>query len=430
MKITEVSNSFWDSQSNRRITPQRLTADITTEYVIIGAGFTGLNAAWALMQAGAETVVLEAKEPGWGASGRNGGMAVLRYKKGWSELARSYGAEKAKMLLTLLESAVNTIENNVHELDLDCGFQRYGHITAAYSHNDVESLINDVVWLTDTANYHHARNLSQAETAELMGSNYYSGGYLDDRAAGINPLAYCREFAYALVQRGLSLYTQTGVQRVEKLSDGYLLHTDSGSVKAARVLFASNGYTGLYPMAKNISQRIVPVTSSVIATSAIDKAIYERILPQGHLVTDTKYLVNYFRRVPGNRLLFGGRGALSGQEKPQIYNNLRKQLCHVYPELHEVSLDYKWSGHVAVTLDDFPHIGHCEDDGIFALGYGGRGVALSHLLGKTLAESALGQQVSLGPMSHELSKVPFHRFRLPFMGVVAGYYWLRDQMGR
>lgn len=430
MITTEVSNSLWHSLSQPKTKTGPLKNDIATDCVVIGAGFTGLNAAWTLMKAGVEVVVLEANEPGWGASGRNGGMAVLRYKKSWSELAAIYGTEKAINMLALLESAVNTIENNVNELKLNCGFHRYGHITAAYSKHDLNILMKDIEWLKNSTSYTHAYLLDKQQTSELIGSNCYQGGYLDEKAAGINPLAYCREFANALMQRGLSFFSQTAVVEIQKQPGGYLIKTDRGSVKAKRLLLATNGYTGLFPLAKDVSRRFVPVTSSVITTSTIDDAIYKNILPKGHLVTDTRHLVNYFRRIPGNRLLFGGRGSLSGREKKAIYKNLHRQLCFIYPELRDISLDYEWSGHVAVTLDDFPHVGRSANDTFFALGYGGRGVALSHLLGKALADMVLGNEKQLGPMSSELPEIPFHRFRLPFMGIVAGYYWMQDKISR
>lgn len=428
MKATKMPGSFWNSLENVNVQTKRLENEMIAEHVIIGAGLTGLNAAWELMKNGADVVLLEASEPGWGASGRNAGMVVLRYKKNWSELAHRYGHNKTKRLLELLERSVAAIENNIRDLNLSCDFQRDGHITAAYTRQDLARLKKDVVWLKAEANYHHAQLLNKERTAELLGSNYYLGGYLDQQAAGLNPLAYCRELAAALIKRGLPLFTQTAVQQVQRRQDGYFVKTQHGGVKARRLIVATNGYTDLYPIARGISQGIVPVTTAVAVTNTIDDTLYRRILPQGHLVTDTKNLINYFRRLPGNRLLFGGQGSLSGQESISIYRKLHKQLGVIFPELRGTVLKYRWLGHVALTRDDFPHIGHCDNGGVFALGYGGRGVALSHLLGQELAALALGHKASLGPMSKELQKIPFHRLRLPLIGALTGYYWLRDKL--
>lgn len=429
MLVTDVSSSFWHSIAPPPAPENRLEDSINVDCIVVGAGLSGLNAAWNLMKKDVSVCVLEAHTAGWGASGRNGGMAVLRYKQSWSGLVKNFGNETARMLLNLINGAVDNIEANVNELGLDGDFKRYGHFTAAFNNNDVSMLQKDIEWLQKEANYNNASVLNKQEAADLLGSNFYQGGYLDTRSAGINPLGYCREFAAALVQRGLQLYTNTAVSNIRKINNEYIVTTDHGSVKAKRIIITTNGYSGMYKMPVNLARRVVPVTSSVIATAPIPDDIFNAILPHGHLVTDTRHLVTYFRKLSGNRILFGGRGSLSGKDKPATYKRLHEQLCAVYPALTKVAVDYKWSGHVAVTLDDLPHIGSIDNNGLYAMGYGGRGVALTHLLGAALADMAVGETQNLGPMSKELKTIPFHSLRLPAMSMVATYYWLRDKLG-
>jgi glycine/D-amino acid oxidase-like deaminating enzyme len=101
----------------------------------------------------------------------------------------------------------------------------------------------------------------------------------------------------------------------------------------------------------------VPVSSSVVTTEPLPDALLARILPQRHVVSDTRHLLNYFRVGPGNRLLYGGRGSLTGKESPELYSGLERKLVETYPALSGVAIDHRWSGKVAVTLDDFPHAG-------------------------------------------------------------------------
>lgn len=426
MPFADASSSLWNAIAPPAPKLERLQQNLQVDCVIIGAGFTGLNAAWHLMKRGLQVCLLEAYEPGWGASGRNGGMAVLRYKHGWSTLAQKFGNETTLLLYGLVQEAVNNIEANVQELGLDGGFKRYGHLTAAHTSSDFRGLQNDIDWLAATAGDRTPRLLSQSQVMSAIGTSVYKGGYLDSRAAGINPLGYARELAAALVARGLPMYGSTPALKVEQSEKGYRVHTEGGTVTADRMVVATNAYTSMHQMPGDLARRIVPATSSVIATQALPDDVYATILPGEELVTDTRHLVNYFRRVPGNRILFGGRGSMSGRENEQIYNGLLKQLRATFPALGDVPIEFRWSGQVAVTLDDFPHVGNWASQGHFAMGYGGRGVALTHVLGRALADMVMGTTVDAGPMSAPLDTIPFHAWRLPAINIVASYYRLRD----
>lgn len=403
-----------------------LAGELRTDVAIIGGGFTGLAAAHHLLRASVPCVVLEANDIGWGASGRNGGMAVLRYKAPWAALARRHGDGVARHLHCLLLEAVDLLEATVEEHGIDCGFARHGHITAANGRAAIAMLEADIQWLA-TLGDRTPRMLDAAATAELAGTDCYLGAYLDPRAAGIHPLNYARGLAGGLERRGVPIFTGTPAVAVQEDGQGVTINTPAGTVRAQQLVIGTNAYTELFRFGNDLQRRVVPVSTSVITTAPLPETQLRALLPQGHLVSDTRHLLNYFRIAPGNRLLFGGRGSLTGSESPGVYSGLERRLVETFPALSGITVDHRWSGKVAVTMDDFPHIGRLSPRVSYAMGYGGRGVALTNLLGKLLAAQARGETVNAGPMSAgSFAPIPFHALRIPAMKAVAGYYRLLD----
>lgn len=420
--------SFWSAVAPPPLDAPQLTQTLHVDCAVVGGGFTGLNAAWQLMKKGVQTCVLEANDAGWGASGRNGGMMVLRYKHGWAELAQQLGTEATILLYHLVHEAVDTIEENVRELDIDGGFSRCGHITAANTQAKARALQKDLAWLKTNVADTGPQFLSADQMLAHLGTTSYCGGYLDPKAGGINPLQYARELAAALVQRGLPIHAGTVVQRIETRPDQCVLHTPGGTVIAKTVVLATNAYSDQPALTPSLHRSIVPVNTSVVVTQALPQDIYQQILPGQQLVTDTRHLVNYFRRVPGNRILYGGRGSLTRAEHDGIYRGLMESLSHTFPVLRQTAIDYRWSGRVAITLNDFPHVGQHSERIFYALGYGGRGVALSHLLGKLVADMVTGTPRRNSTLYAPLRPIPLHDWRLPMLNLVALYFRLRDTL--
>ena len=420
--------SVWLTTANPAPELAQLERDLQTDVAIVGAGYTGLAAAHHLSRAGVDCVVLEANDVGWGASGRNGGMAVLRYKTAWSVLARKLGRERTRNARRLLHQALDLLEETVAEYRIECGFARYGHITAANGKRALATLTADVQWLASEGD-RAPRMLDSGETADLTGTRCYLGGYFDPRAGGIHPLNYARGFARGLADKGVAIYVRTPVYALRDEALGVVLETPRATVRAKQVLLATNAYTDLERYGTDLRQRIVPVSTSVITTAPLDDSVLDRIVRERHLVSDTRHLLNYFRVAPGNRLLYGGRGSLTGKESPDVYRGLEAKLRSTFPVLEGVAIDHRWSGKVAVTLDDFPHVGRVSPKVAYAMGYGGRGVALTNLLGKLLAHLALGDLIDAGPMSGgAFGRVPLHRLRIPAMKAVAGYYRVLDAL--
>ena len=126
-------DSLWQATAPPAPNLPELRSDIETEGAIIGSGYTGVAAARHLLRAAVPCVVVEANDVGWGASGRNGGFAVPRFKKGFAALDRTYGTVSARLLRTGAVDAIDEIERTVADFALDCGFAFCGHLLAAHS---------------------------------------------------------------------------------------------------------------------------------------------------------------------------------------------------------------------------------------------------------------------------------------------------------
>ncbi|WP_149301182.1 NAD(P)/FAD-dependent oxidoreductase [Aureimonas fodinaquatilis] len=437
MRVSESDNpafqhpqSVWTATGTEVPALPTLQRRVQTDAVIIGAGFTGLNAAWELSQRGVSCVVLEASDLGWGASGRNGGMAVLRYKKPWSTLSSSLGEEKARRLYKLIHEAVDTLEENVQTLQLECGFQRCGHITAATNAKATQTLQKDIEWLSSSVQDNSPRMLSADEMREHTGSSIYTGSYLDKRSAGVHPLDYSRQFGQALLAKGVEIYGGSAATSLTSEGDWIRVDTPGGSVQARKVLICNNAYPGTLEQSNALIRRVLPMTVAVIATAPLPDDLSPAILPNGELVTDMRNLVNYYRRTPDGGLLFGGRGSFTGTDSPKFFNLLHSQLGETFPQLRDIEIRHHWTGHIAMTLDHFPHMGALGNKVFYALGYGGRGVALSNLLGKHLARLALGEKNEMVTMSDDhFEPIPLRGLHLPIMQTAAFYYRFRDKFG-
>ena len=421
--------SYWVETGNPAPVLPTASGDRKADVVIIGAGFTGLSTAFHLSQTGIEAVVVEAKDVGWGASGRNGGMLPPRYKKGFATIAKTYGNEVTRRLHAIVHEAIDTVETIVSDCALDCGFARTGQITAAHSNAHLASLKADCAWMAAEAGDAATLVLSRSEMIDEVGANIHIGGWLDPRGAGIHPLNYVRGLADALQKRGVPIFVGSPVRRLVEEPDGIRLELPGGTITARQVVIATNAYTDATGFAiGGLERRIVPVNTSVICTNPIGSNRAGAVLPSRRMVADTKHIMNWYRMMPDNRMIFGGRGDITGRsDDPAVYGKLERQLSETFPAITDVGVGHRWSGKIAITRDDFPHIGRLSPRIAYAMGYGGRGVALANVLGKYLAQLVQGKTVDAGPMStNAFAPIPFHAFRVPGMQIVARWYQYLD----
>jgi glycine/D-amino acid oxidase-like deaminating enzyme len=422
--------SFWAATANPHPALPRLERDIETDVAIVGGGFTGLTTAHYLSRSRVECVVLEANDAGWGASGRNGGMAVLRYKSGWSALAREHGREVAREMFRSLHDAIDSLEATIAEYGIDCAFSRCGHVTAAHGPKPLAALEDDVRWLEREMGYEGASLLSRAETRRLTGTDEYVGAFLERRSGALHPLNYARGLA-AAVAKQVPVFVSTPVTGYRRDGERFVLQTPAARVFARRIVVATNAYTGVFALPNDLARRIVPVPSNIVATAPLPSSIARELLPEGHVVTDSRRINLYFRLTPDRRMLFGSRGHLSGSNEPWAFKDIEAAMRRVFPALRAAAIDYRWNGRVGFSLDYFPHIGTAEPGVYYALGYSGRGVVLTHMAGKLLAAMLRGEPIDAGPLTRKpFEPILLHGLHPLGIRLYTAYYRLLDARER
>jgi len=388
--------------------------------VVIGAGYTGLSAALHLAEAGREVVVVEATGIGERASGLNGGQVIPGVKPDPDTLERLLGPYAGGRLVATTGAGPDLVFDLIARHGIECEARRAGWIQPATSEAALEQLGRRVEqWLRRGA---AVSLLSRSEVLQLTGSALYCGGLLDRRGGTVQPLAYVRGLAQAVLRAGGRIHTYSPALRLGRRGGSWTIDTPQGSVSAPVVIIATDAYTGA--ISDELRRTMVPVPSFQVATAPIPAELRSTILPEGQAASDTWHLLRYFRLDGSGRLVLGSRGTFA--QSPQLRDvQYHYHAVHeIYPQLKGIPFEYHWGGLVAITQDQLPHLHETAPGLLAGLGYNGRGVAMATVLGRVLARRALGAQVAdLGFPVSPVMPLPFHA--LSGVGARATIQYLR-----
>jgi gamma-glutamylputrescine oxidase len=361
-----------------------LGGETHADLVVVGGGTTGLSTALHAAQAGLSVVVLEGGRIGWGASGRNGGQMIPGLRKGAPELVAAYGPERARALFDLSLSARDLVLGLIQTHGIACDLRLTGHLTGAVKPSDQRRLAAEAECLQTVMAYPHAVLLDAAEAREQVDTPY-KGGLLDRQGGHMHPLNYTLGLARAAEAAGAVLHEQSLAVELERTGGGVRVATAGGAVRARQAVLAGDAL--LQGLAPRVNSRIMPVANYVVTTEPLDDA--ESLIPADVAVSDTRFVVNYYRRTPDGRLLFGGGERYTPDPPADFAGFVRPFMEAVFPQVRGRRIDHAWGGPVSVTTSRLPHLGR-DGPVLFAHGYSGLGVILSTLAGKLLAEEIGG----------------------------------------
>lgn len=381
-----IANSLWSGTANRVPDYPALKGEAHADVAVVGGGFTGLSAALHLAETGADVVLLEGQQPGWGASGRNGGQINPGLKDGPSGIIAKFGRAQGERMIDMAGSAADLVFELIDRHGIKCAAIRPGWIRAAHTPKALRAL-HDLAadWQKHGA---LVEPLDRDEIVRLTGTDSYIGGLIDRRGGNLHPLNYALGLADAATKQGAVIHGHSPVTRVTRDGSGYIVSTPGGSLRAAQVLICTNAYTDDFN--KPLAQSVLPVRSVQVATAPLSDNIRTSILPDLHSLSDARRLLLYFRTDAFGRFVMGGRGTYSDASTQRQIEWLRKISIELFPQLDGVEWQYAWGGFVALTRDHYPHLHELQPGMMAGLGYNGRGVAIATAMGRVLARWAAG----------------------------------------
>ena len=286
------------------------------DLAVIGAGIPGLAAACQLSKRGVSVAVLEAETIGWGASSRNGGMALTGLKLDAGVVEAKYGAELTRQLFEDSIASISTVEQLVIQEQINCDFKRTGHLLLANKPAHYEAMQQEAEWFAKHFNYQTIL-ISKNDLPDEIGSEVYYGGLVDEISAGLNPAQYVVGLARAAERAGAVLCPHARLVEVVNNRDGFTLKTQRGELLSSQVLVTTGGYTG--PATPQLLRRIIPIGSYIIATQPLPENLAKQLIPHHRMVFDYRHFLNYFRLSTDNRMIFGGRAAFfPEQTRPSV----------------------------------------------------------------------------------------------------------------
>lgn len=431
-----TKNSYYAATVVREQSFPVLVSNVECDVAVVGGGLAGLSAAIELADRGFSVVLLEAREVGWGASGRNGGQAIAGLACDQDVIEAQLGRDAARRVWDMTLEAIRLIGERIARFDIDCDW-RAGTMSLAVSERKARALR---AWHEQMESvYGYAATWIEAKDMPrwIASPRFHSG--LHDAASGhLHPLKYSLGLARAAASLGVRIFENSDALALEPGPTAHI-RTAQGTVSASHVLLAGNVYLqGLAPVLEN---RVMPVGTYIVTSETLDPALARALIPSGAAVCDTNFVLDYFRPTADHRMLYGGRVSYSTTTPMNLAASMQRRMARSFPQLKDTKIEFAWGGFVDISMNRAPDFGRLSDrlngtarrehaNVYYLQGFSGHGLALTGLAGKLVAEAIAGDAERFDTFARIRHRTfPGGRLlRTPALVAGMAYYRLRDML--
>lgn len=425
-----IENSYYEASVTRPHSSEPLAESAIADVCVIGGGYAGLSSALELGLRGYSVVLLEAQRIGWGASGRNGGQAIVGFgEDGEEAIEKQFAREDARRAWDISVEGLNLLRERIARFNIDCDYTP-GFLNVAIRPSKSRALHQYVRHLQALYDY-PMQWLGREEIGNWLRSERFCAGAYDPNSGHLHPLKYCLGLAEAARDAGVRIHENSPVYVIQRGSKP-VVKTGQGEVRCDFVVLAGNVYLGEYgdDIAPELMSRIMPVGTYMIATEPMEKARADALMPYRPAVSDNNFILDYFRLSADHRLLFGAGDSYSGVTPPNLVARIRRRMLDVFPQLEDLAITYAWGGFVDMTLNMAPNFGRLGNNIYYMQGFSGHGLAFTGIGGKLVADVIAGQAEHFDLFSR-IRHYPFPGgalMRTPALMLGAFYYRLRDML--
>lgn len=435
--LTRHSYYAATAERTQRFAP--LDGRIECDVAVVGGGLAGLSAAIELADRGYSVAVLEAQQLGWGASGRNGGQALVGLACEQQTIEQQLGLDEARRVWAMTLEALDLIRQRCDRFNIDCDW-RSGYLSLATSARKARELREGHEHLHKHYG-HEAQWISPHDMPRWIASPRFHSGTHEARSGHLHPLKYSLGLARAAYQLGVKLFEESPVTQLMPGPTARLC-TARGEVRASHVLLAGNVY--LQGLAPALEPRIMPVGTYIVASERLEPSLAESLVPSGSAVCDTNFVLDYFRPTADHRMLYGGRVSYSTATPMNLAASMQRRMARTFPQLKDVKAEFAWGGFVDISMNRAPDFGRLADvmqghtpsvgaardyrNVYYLQGFSGHGLALTGLAGKLVAEAIDGDASRFDTFARIRHRnFPGGRLlRTPALVLGMAYYRLRD----
>ncbi len=427
MRLSDpIPRSYYVDSAGRPAGSDRepLRGEYETDVAVVGGGIAGCSAALHLAKRGYRVALVEARQIGYGASGRSGGQTIFGLATSQQALVAQVGHDDARLLFDLSVEGLDLLQSLIREHHIDCDY-RPNHVHVAVKPRHVRELAAWERELREDYRYDSVSLLDRDQLRAHVASDRYVAGLLDTRSGHLHPLKYTRGLSAAAESYGARIFENTRVLRYTTGSHPQV-HGEHGVLRCKHVIFCGSAYLG--SVAPTIARRILGVGTYIVATEPLAPERARTLLPSDAAIADMNWILDYFRLSADRRLLFGGRVSYSAVEPRRLAASMRSRLLQVFPSLNDVAVERAWGGYLDITMSRAPNFGRLADNIYYLQGFSGHGLVLTALGGKLVAEAVAGTAERFDVFT----RIPHRDFpggalmRRPALVLAMLYYRLRD----